>query len=389
MKAIPIVFATDENYVPYCGVAVSSLIMNASSEKQYEVAILYDKLSFQSIYRLEQLSTEHVYVRCVCVHEQVKEMKVQEYSHLTIASAYRLVIPEIFKDYDKAIYLDSDIVVEADVAKLYGIDIGDNFLGAVHGYFKEPNSDFLYKHITETLKIDESHFFNAGILVMNLKAFRENQVTEKCLSLLAERNDLCFMDQCALNIVCEGKVEFLPKRWNYEWLFLLPLTDPSFCGEISESEFCKDPAIVHYDGMHKPWDYPEWILADRFWFYARQTIFYEEILCTAQLQCAGELIKLFGAANKCRDIAVYGAGNAGRRYVSKILSLKLCRIVVWVDQNYAEKQEYQLPVENVELLYQSQFNRVLIAIEDRSVSNEVKEMLLKRGIDEEKIIQIG
>lgn len=378
---IPVVFATDENYVPYCGVAVSSLIHNACRNNLYEISVLYDHLSDASCRRLEQQSTDYAHVRCICIHDYITELKVQEYNHLTIASAYRLIIPDVLSQYEKILYLDSDIVVDTDIAELYNTDIGENILGAVHGYFKKDDGEFMLKHITQTLGIDVNNFFNAGILLMNRKALKENKVTEKCFSLLSKRTDLYFMDQCAMNIVCEGKVFFLPEKWNFEWQYLFSAEEHGF-KEMNHL------GIIHYDGIEKPWDYPGQVLAEKFWSYARKTIFYEEILQTAQIKSTRAVLEVFGGIGKFRNIAVYGAGNAGKRYVDKILSLKLCNIVSWVDKNYGKIQETKLQVESVETLFEREFDHVVIAIENKAVSEEVEKMLVMKGVPEEKVIRI-
>lgn len=392
-QTIPVVFATDDNYVSYCGVAIFSMIKNANPDNFYEVFVLYDSISQVNRMRLENLSTGYASIKCICIHDLIVDLKVLEFNHLTIASAYRLVIPEILPQYDKILYLDSDIVVNADIAEMYQIDIGDNILGAAHGYYQSKPGDFGYEHIVSDLRIDEENFFNAGILIINAKEFRKQKVTEQCFSLLSQRDDLYYMDQCALNIVCEGKVYFLPAKWNYEWLFLFYGDNSRLYYRDKKLELMKDPAIIHYDGIEKPWNYPSQILADYFWLYARQTIFYEEILQAVQQRNIKTFFEtvmdIFGDAMKFKDIAVYGAGNAGKRYVDKILSLNLCKIAIWVDQNYTEKQGTILPVEPVEKLYQEKFDHVIIAIENRVISTEVKEMLMGNGIPEEKIIQIN
>ncbi len=380
-SVIPVVFATDENYVPYCGVAVSSLIRNACPSNEYEISVLYDHLTAASIIRLEQQSIDYVHVRCVCIHDYITDLKVLEYNHLTIASAYRLIIPEVLSQYEKVLYLDSDIVVDADIAELYHTKIGGNILGAVHGYFKKDDDEFMYKHITQTLGIAVDSFFNAGILLMNIKALKENRVTEKCFSLLSKRTDLYFMDQCAMNIVCEGKVYFLPEKWNFEWQYL-------FSAEEHARKLMDNLGIIHYDGIEKPWDYPSQILAEKFWSYARKTIFYEEILQASQIKRTKEVLEVFGGIGKFRNIAVYGAGNAGKRYVDKILSLKLCNIVSWVDRNYAKMQGAKLQIECVESLYEKEFDHVVIAIENKSISEEVEQMLVMNGIPKEKLVRI-
>ncbi|MCR5421603.1 MAG: glycosyltransferase family 8 protein [Lachnospiraceae bacterium] len=385
---IPIVFATDEHYIPYCGVAISSLIRNCNDHDIYKIYVLYDKLKEKDIYRLENLSAKNVIINCCCVHDHINNLHVSEYNHLTIASAYRLVIPDILESYDKVVYLDSDIVVNVDIAELYKYDIGENIIGAIHGYYSGIDNNFLYNHITKTLGIRIDDFFNAGILLINCKAFREYKVKDKCFDLLRKRKDLYFMDQCAMNIVCVGKVKFLPIKWNYEWQFLFVLGPKTEKDTIMWETLKEHHSIVHYSGIEKPWDYPDQLLADLFWKYARESIFYEEIMQMSLMKKTRDMLDIVSGFTKNRKIAVYGAGNAGIRYIKKLLTIGIYEIVIWVDQKYKEKENYEFPVSSVDSLYKSQFDQLVIAIENRAISDEVKKMLIDNGVDKEKIIQI-
>jgi hypothetical protein len=211
---------------------------------------------------------------------------------------------------------------------------------------------------------------------MNLKEFRINNVSEECFNLLLNRTDLYLMDQDALNIVCQGKVYFLPDKWNYEWMRLL--------SQESEAELTEMPSVIHYTTPKKPWHYPEELLADVFWKYARDSIFYEEILKKSQLEIAKNVMRTTGFTN----IAVYGAGYIGKSYVSKMLEMKLCHIVLWVDKNFANMQGTVIPVEDVGKIYSVSFDYVVIAIENQSVYEEVRKMFISNGIPEEKIMHI-
>lgn len=384
---IPVVFATDINYIPYCGVAISSLIENANTENKYELFVFYYDLPKTSIYRLESLSNKYVKVRCVCISEYVKNLKVLEYNHLTIASAYRLIIPDVLPQYDKVLYLDSDIIVNEDVSKLYEIDTGDCILGAVKGYYKSDDANFMYRHITEDLHIDINNFFNAGILIINTKLFKEYQVKEKCFSLLSNRKDLYFMDQCAMNIVCENQVSFFPLKWNFEWQFLFA----SQTSDLDRKMFAslqEKKAVIHYDGIEKPWDYPEQILADVFWKYARKSIFYEEILNISQIKRIKEVLEILGGINTYKNIVLYGAGNIGKKYAKRIIELKLCNIVAWVDRNYKNITETLIPVNGIERIFEVEFDHIIITIANRKISANVRDMLVGKGIPAEKIVSL-
>ncbi|MCV5307518.1 glycosyl transferase, partial [Escherichia coli] len=48
------------------------------------------------------------------------------------ASTYaRLFIPQLFREYKKVVFIDSDTVVKADLATLLDVEIGTNLVAAV------------------------------------------------------------------------------------------------------------------------------------------------------------------------------------------------------------------------------------------------------------------
>lgn len=383
-EVIPVVFSTDENYVPYCGVAILSLIKNTSGKNRIEVYVLYDKLTKFSIHRLELLSENNVQVKCLCVHQYIKDLRVQEYNHLTIASAFRLVIPKVLNMYDKVLYLDSDIAVNADVCELFETDLKDNILGAAKGYIKSDDG-FMELHIEKNLKISVDSFFNAGILVINTKKFEEFSVAEKCMELLSTRKDLYFMDQCALNIVCENRVTFFDQKWNYEWIFITSSDNPFMSKDYSDV-VTEEPCLIHYDGTEKPWKHPDWPLASYFWKIARESCFYEEILMKTQINATKEVASVVRKIGDARNIVIYGAGNIGKSLVAKIQNYNLYNIAAWVDKNYKTLNNLAMEVSSIDCISDFDFDCVVIAIENSVVVDEVRKQLIDAGISANKII---
>jgi len=110
-KIIPIVFASNNNYVPYLGVALYSLIKNSSKDYQYNIYIFYTDITDYNQKRLERMEAENVKIKCVDVTEYVKDKKVKIVGHFTIEAIYRLIIPYVIPQYDKVLYFDSDLVI--------------------------------------------------------------------------------------------------------------------------------------------------------------------------------------------------------------------------------------------------------------------------------------
>jgi hypothetical protein len=130
-KVIPVVFATNDNYAPYLGATLSSLIAHASDDYVYDVYVFHTSLSELNLFRLTSMSTENVCVRTVNVLPYVKNMRNYSHSHYSVEMYYRILIPEILSQYEKAVYLDCDLILKDDVANLYNVELSDNILAAV------------------------------------------------------------------------------------------------------------------------------------------------------------------------------------------------------------------------------------------------------------------
>ena len=201
---VPVVFAADEKYVPYLGTALYSLIKNVSLENEYRIFILNTGLSAVQQKRLKQLETENVSITLRDVSELVGGKDIKTGAHFSQATAYRLLIDQLFPEYKKIIYLDSDIIVRRDVAELYQTDIGENIFGAVRARL----FPFTVEYVPNSLKLDVKDYFNAGILVINVDRFAEYEIGKKGMDMLCQKKYLT-ADQDVLNILSAGHVEFI------------------------------------------------------------------------------------------------------------------------------------------------------------------------------------
>ena len=130
---IPLIFATDDGYVPFLSVALKSIIENANKDYFYPVYILTAGLSSENISKLKELENENFSIETVDVTKNLNELKSSLHlrDYYSKAIYYRIFIPTLFRQYEKAIYLDCDIVVTDDISKMYFVDLKDNLLGAI------------------------------------------------------------------------------------------------------------------------------------------------------------------------------------------------------------------------------------------------------------------
>ena len=168
----------------------------------------------------------------------------------TEAASLRLLLPELLPELDRILYLDCDIIVRQDLARLWEeTDLGDNYLGAVYEAAIEGQAERF-----RALGCDPAKYFNSGFLLLNLKQMREENVSEKLLEACRVPY-LEFPDQDALNQVCQGRVLPLSPLYNSIRTFFIPKYKPDFVRQYGEElwQRVQREATIHYTGG-KPWD---------------------------------------------------------------------------------------------------------------------------------------
>ena len=261
---IPIFFSTDNNYVPFLDVAIRSLIENASKNYKYHIVVLNTGLDEEKTSKIKELEDDNFTIDFADISYAVKdiEYKLPNEQHFGLATWYRLFIQSLFPQYDKILYIDCDLVVEGDISELYNTDLEDNYVAGVVEHWILHSPVFSY-YTREAVGIESKYYINAGVALMDLNKFRENQIEQKFVELINTYNfDVIDPDQSYLNYLCKGKIKYLPFEWNRT-----PLQNVE----------CENPKIVHYALGMKPWHDPNVFLGEYFWKYAEKSPFYEEI----------------------------------------------------------------------------------------------------------------
>lgn len=265
---IPIFYAADENYLPYLIVSMLSLKENASKEYQYKIYILSTGISKESEEKLNKYTANNFHIQWVNVSKKMEEVKnaLQLRDYYTGATYYRIFIADLFPQYDKAIYLDSDTVVLGDISALYNTQLSTNLVGAIADDAVAAVPEFRI-YTKEVLGIDAKNYFNAGVLVMNLAQFRKSGFYNKFCDLLRSYKFKVAQDQDYLNVICKDRVTLIGEEWNR-----MPIGGAE--GNI--------PNLIHYNLTLKPWHYNNILFQEYFWQYASKTEDYERILSALQ-----------------------------------------------------------------------------------------------------------
>lgn len=268
---VPIALSCNENYAKYTAVAIQSIIENINKFDKYEIYVLHTELSEKTRQKLEAIRGNNYSVKCINVEKYLPSDDLLFVNqHITKETYYRFCIPEII-DRPKVIYLDCDLIVLDDIADLFACQTGEAAISGINNFMNRN----VYYYIKDTLKLEPEKYVNCGVLVINSKKYTEQKIKEKFLQLV--KNNYRFLDQDIINIICYGKITLLPDKWNYQW-HNHNEKNVLMAKQAEYDQIAKKPSILHFTTRRKGWNTPNWELADRFWYYAVHTAFFDEII---------------------------------------------------------------------------------------------------------------
>lgn len=265
--SVTIVLSCDENYAPYAGVVIESILKHRTVTRQYEFYVLFTRLSKDTQARFSQLADENITVTCVNLTTEIISLQksFQATNHVTEEAYYRVLIPRIFTNFRKILYLDCDVICCKNVEQMYDVDLSGYALGAVHSIRNSLKKQFEFEG-----------YFNSGVMLFHISECKNQNLLTKCFSLLEEETkkhqpgDRPFADQDVLNMTFSGSIFYLDDYWN------VCQRAPELSPKITKS--LENPGIVHYVSSFKPWFYLRLASSHYFWKIAQNSIFFDMIL---------------------------------------------------------------------------------------------------------------
>ena len=243
---IPIVFACDDHYALPTAVAITSLIANKNAATSYDVRILTNALSGFHAQRLASLAVPGVSVTLMEIPDRHHD--IPGHGHVTSTTLYRLALPELFPTHDSVLYLDGDIIILSDLSELLGLAHGQCYASVVQQVNICDLPPFAYHSRPKE--------FNAGILLLNLKRMRDENMYPRLIEAVV-RNNIGANDQLALNQLFNEDVRWTDIIYNYASIYDFLLADKEAARHFNTSpaewrRIRKHPVIIHYIDA-KPW----------------------------------------------------------------------------------------------------------------------------------------
>jgi len=245
----PVAIAFTPNYfVPAATMLKSMLDASEKAESFKIVCLVTEDIPDRMKEKLVRLGDGRLEFEYINLGGRLKDVYTDE--KYTEAASFRLLMPDILPEYKSIVYIDCDVIVRQDIARLYdGLYLGDNYLAVVYEAPVEGQAQRF-----EALGCNPSEYFNSGFLIMNLEQMRQDNLTEKLLD--ACRVDyLEFPDQDALNQVCKDRVLPLSPIYNSIRTFFLPQYKKAFLKQYSKTlwKAVQKSGTIHYTGG-KPWN---------------------------------------------------------------------------------------------------------------------------------------
>lgn len=234
VSKVAIAIACDEKYLPYAKILISQLSDKTSTRT---IFVLFDGAHNLADQLIQFGASKKFDLKVIEVtHELNTNSKMRQERHVSRATYARLLLADLLPlQITKVLYLDIDILVLRDLDVLTNTTLKSPIAAVIeqHG-----NGESLFNS-------PDVNYFNAGILVIDLNYWRQNQLNESIQAIFDLKHQLPFQDQDVLNLAFRG-----------DWQ-LLPLTSNVFAEDLhSKNSYMaiSNPIIVHFNGPNKPWN---------------------------------------------------------------------------------------------------------------------------------------
>lgn len=277
---INVAYAFDNNYYYITHVSMKSIMVNQNNS----TFIIFHILISEGIYNeqksvIDDICKEHINCRInyYILKNEFKEFSTSGRIKRTTAIYYRLLLQNLLINETKALYFDCDTLIYKDLTKLYNYNISNKY------YAGQYEGRPLKKYGNNL-----TNFINSGAILINLEKLRKDNIFQKIIDFLRKYNQtLCFLDQDAINVVCNGKNGFFPS--DYISSGVCNLNSIKNLNKKKSNILInklKEPYIFHFKIYTKPWfgiaqSRNKLICYDffpRFYEYARKTKYYFNIL---------------------------------------------------------------------------------------------------------------
>lgn len=244
-ETVEIVYVTSSEYFPVLNVSLISLLVNCREDMNYRISVLNTGIErFDEDIAIKQFQKDNVSIDFINICEKIKELVDYSYNSVFNISYTRMLLPWILNNYKKIIFLENDTIITSDIT--------DVFFSSI------PNSNMVICSI-------HSNIIDTGCMILNLQTIRNRYTLKQMLDVLYQSD---MNERLSFNKIFSSCAYNLGETWTIQ---------PNL---IKELELIKNSntKVIHYVGLEKPWVNTSILFAEDWWFFARKSSYYEELL---------------------------------------------------------------------------------------------------------------
>ena len=230
-----IVTSCDEKYIPGAKALYNSIVANSKCGSDIFCLAHGDENAYSDFPKG---------FKCLYNLEPVASPTGGEWTYEMPAMYSRVLIPELFTEYDRVLWLDADIIVMQDLTPLFNIDLQgkpcaatppsrDDWLNAGNYQLENPNQ------LPDSYNI---RAISSGVVLFDIKAWNKTDINEKINQLLLSHIKFKYVVQGVMSIAIAGNFHELDFTYNAysHWAHELGMDNVK---------------ILHFIGGHKimPW----------------------------------------------------------------------------------------------------------------------------------------
>lgn len=282
---IPVMHCFDDNYSAPAAVAFLTMLETASPDAFYKIYVVHKDISPKHremltaiVNRFPNASIEFIVPK---IDVSAIWKRVSSKAHFSKDVIYKLVVADIFPKLDKIVIADVDVLYRDDIGKVYRQflnNVDDYIYGCNYGkcgLIKKWTLDSQYKQFNGCELQALKDGVGGGFLVCNLDLMRKDDIPRKAIAFLADNaGRLWQLEQDVLNIVCRGKIAYMPA----EALICAYLFDVLGKAEkVRWRDVLEHPIQLHYATAAKPWTEPGSQMSHVWWDALLRTPFFYEV----------------------------------------------------------------------------------------------------------------
>ena len=259
IKKVVVAYGLNNNYIFQTYISIISILENSFSTTFYKFYLLINGEEFKEENKKILLNLEDKYKNCkfffcnvnTTIFFDISTKRKKKYPKETF---YRLLITKYINE-EKVIYLDGDTFILSDLSEMFNLNMNKKY---ILGF-----ADRGFKYI-ESLGYKDYHYITAGVLLIDLKNLKNNNITDAFIEFMNNNKDkLIQNDQTVINVVLKKNIGFLPPKFGI-WNFRDKKSVLIYCNNLknkyhkiiyNETSFIEafnNPTIIHFV-YNKPW----------------------------------------------------------------------------------------------------------------------------------------